>query len=165
MSVRGRVAPRRVQTRLRGRVPGTVLAYLALTKPRVIELLLVTAIPAMLLAHRGTVNPVLILNTLVGGMLAAGGANTLNCVADADIDKVMKRTERRPLARATVPRSHALVFGLALSVAAFFWLWSTTNMLSAHLAGATIAFYVLVYTLLLKRRTSQNVGVDLFRLS
>ncbi|OBG68558.1 MULTISPECIES: heme o synthase [unclassified Mycobacterium] len=153
MSVRGRVAPSQVTSR----VHGTVLAYLALTKPRVIELLLVTTIPAMLLAHRGSVNPLLILNTLVGGMLAAGGANTLNCVADADIDKVMKRTARRPLARAAVPRSHALVFGLALSVASFFWLWWTTNMLSAHLAGATIAFYVLVYTLLLKRRTSQNV--------
>ncbi|HTY27093.1 MAG TPA: heme o synthase [Mycobacterium sp.] len=134
-----------------------LLGYLALTKPRVIELLLVTTIPAMLLAHRGTVDPLLIANTLFGGMLAAAGANALNCVADADIDKVMKRTERRPLARATVPRSHALVFGLALSVASFFWLWWTTNMLSAHLAAATIAFYVLVYTLLLKRRTSQNV--------
>ena len=111
----------------------------------------------MLLADRGTVNPLLILNTLVGGLLAAAGANTLNCVADADIDKMMKRTERRPLARDTVPRSHALIFGLALSVGSFFWLWWTTNMLSAHLAGATIAFYVLVYTLLLKRRTSQNV--------
>jgi len=135
----------------------TLLGYLSLTKPRVIELLLVTTIPAMLLAHRGSVDPLLILNTLFGGMLAAGGANTLNCVADADIDKVMKRTAGRPLARATVPRSHALVFGLALSVGSFFWLWWTTNMLSAHLAAATIAFYVLVYTLLLKRRTSQNV--------
>ncbi len=135
----------------------TLLGYLALTKPRVIELLLVTTIPAMLLASRGTVDPLLILNTLFGGMLAAAGANSLNCVADADIDKLMKRTERRPLARATVPRSHALVFGLALSVASFFWLWWTTNMLSAHLAAATIAFYVLVYTLVLKRRTSQNV--------
>ena len=142
-------APSRIRT--------TLLGYLALTKPRVIELLLVTTIPAMLLADRGTVDPLLILNTLVGGLLAAAGANTLNCVADADIDKMMKRTERRPLARDSVPRSHALVFGLALSVASFFWLWWTTNMLSAHLAGATIAFYVLVYTLLLKRRTSQNV--------
>jgi protoheme IX farnesyltransferase len=139
------------------RVRSTLLGYVSLTKPRVIELLLVTTIPAMLLAHRGSVDPLLILNTLFGGMLAAGGANTLNCVADADIDKVMKRTAGRPLARATVPRSHALVFGLALSVGSFFWLWWTTNMLSAHLAAATIAFYVLVYTLLLKRRTSQNV--------
>lgn len=139
------------------RLRTSLLGYLSLTKPRVIELLLVTTIPAMLLASRGSADLILILNTLVGGMLAAGGANTLNCVADADIDKVMKRTERRPLARATVPRSHALVFGLALSVGSFFWLWWTTNMLSAHLAAATIAFYVLVYTLVLKRRTSQNV--------
>ena len=139
------------------RVRSVLLGYLSLTKPRVIELLLVTTIPAMLLADRGSVGLVLILNTLFGGMLAAGGANALNCVADADIDKVMKRTAGRPLARATVPRSHALVFGLALSVASFFWLWWTTNMLSAHLAAATIAFYVLVYTLLLKRRTAQNV--------
>ena len=149
MSIRERVAPSRVST--------TVLAYLALTKPRVIELLLVTAIPAMLLADRGTVNPLLILNTMIGGMLAAGGANTLNCVADADIDKMMKRTARRPLARAAVPTRHALVFGLVLSVASFFWLWWTTNLLSGLLAVATIAFYVFVYTLLLKRRTSQNV--------
>ena len=134
-----------------------LLGYINLTKPRVIELLLVTTIPAMLLAGRGTVDLPLILNTLFGGLLAAAGANTLNCVADADIDKVMKRTARRPLARATVPRGHALVFGLALSVGSFFWLWWTTNLLSAHLAAATIAFYVLVYTLLLKRRTSQNV--------
>ncbi|MFN8070965.1 MAG: heme o synthase [Mycobacterium sp.] len=139
------------------RLRSSALGYLALMKPRVIELLLVTTIPAMLLADRGHVDLALILNTLFGGMLAAGGANALNCVADADIDKVMKRTERRPLARSVVPRSHALVFGLALSVGSFFWLWWTTNMLSAHLAAATIAFYVLVYTLLLKRRTSQNV--------
>src|SRR6202048_2534585 len=149
VSVRGRVAPSRVRA--------TVLAYLALTKPRVIELLLVTAIPAMLLAHRGSVDPLLILNTLIGGMLAAGGANTLNCVADADIDKMMKRTARRPLARAIVPTRNALVFGLVLSVASFFWLWWTTTLLSGLLAAATIAFYVFVYPLLLKRRTSQNV--------
>ncbi|GFG76094.1 heme o synthase [Mycobacterium botniense] len=149
MSVRGHVALNRRW--------GTALAYLALTKPRVIELLLVTAIPAMLLAHRGTVHPLVILNTLIGGMLAAAGANTLNCVADADIDKVMTRTARRPLARAAVPMTNALVFGLTLSVASFFWLWWTTNLLSGLLAVATIAFYVFVYTLLLKRRTWQNV--------
>ena len=149
MSIRERVASSRLRTRL--------LAYIALTKPRVIELLLVTAIPAMLLAERGVVNPLLILNTLIGGMLAAAGANTLNCVADADIDKVMKRTALRPLARETVPTRHALVFGLVLSVGSFFWLWWTTNLLSGVLAVVTIAFYVFVYTLLLKRRTSQNV--------
>jgi protoheme IX farnesyltransferase len=149
VSIRERVAPGRIRT--------TLLAYLALTKPRVIELLLVTAIPAMLLAERGVVNPLLIANTLIGGILAAAGANTLNCVADADIDKVMKRTARRPLAQATVPTRHALVFGLALSIGSFFWLWLTTNLLSGVLAMVTIAFYVFIYTLLLKRRTSQNV--------
>ncbi|HZN81119.1 MAG TPA: UbiA family prenyltransferase, partial [Mycobacterium sp.] len=118
MSIREGVAPNRIITKL--------LGYVSLTKPRVIELLLVTTIPAMLLAHRGTVDPLLIVNTMFGGLLAAAGANTLNCVADADIDKVMKRTSRRPLAQHTVPRSHALVFGLALSVASFFWLWWTT---------------------------------------
>ncbi len=160
MSVRGRPEIRpeiEAPGRTSGRITGTLLAYLALTKPRVIELLLVTAIPAMLLAHRGSVNPLLILNTLVGGMMAAGGANTLNCVADADIDKVMKRTARRPLARAAVPTRNALIFGLALSVGSFCWLWWTTNLLSGLLAVATIAFYVFVYTLLLKRRTAQNV--------
>src|ERR1700723_4463122 len=131
VSVRGRVAPSRIR--------GTVLAYLALTKPRVIELLLVTAIPAMLLADRGHVNPLLILNTLIGGILAAGGANTLNCVADADIDKLMKRTSRRPLAREAVPTRNALVLGLVLSVGSFFWLWWTTNLLWALLAIAPFA--------------------------
>jgi heme o synthase len=149
VSIRERVAPSRIRT--------TLLAYVALTKPRVIELLLVTAIPAMLLADRGTVNPLLILNTLVGGMLAAAGANTLNCVADADIDKLMKRTALRPLARAIVPTRHALIFGLVLAVGSFFWLWWTANLLSGMLAIGTILFYVFVYTLLLKRRTSQNV--------
>ena len=143
--------------RLRTRTRVRLLAYLALTKPRVIELLLVTTIPAMLLADRGTVNPLLIVNTLFGGMLAAAGANTLNCVADADIDKLMKRTARRPLARATVPTRHALIFGLVLSAGSFAWLWWTTNLLSGVLAIVTILFYVFVYTLLLKRRTSQNV--------
>ncbi|WP_156661171.1 heme o synthase [Mycobacterium sp. 852002-51163_SCH5372311] len=168
MSVRGRVTSSRMTGaarrragpdagKARSRAAGIVLAYLALTKPRVIELLLVTAIPAMLLADRGHVSPLLILNTLIGGMMAAGGANTLNCVADADIDKVMKRTARRPLAREAVPRRNALVLGLVLSIGSFFWLWWTTNLLSGLLAVATIAFYVFVYTLLLKRRTSQNV--------
>ncbi len=150
MSVRGRVAPARA-------VAQQLLDYLAMTKPRVIELLLVTAIPAMLLAHRGTVDPLLILNTLIGGMLAAAGANTLNCVADADIDKLMQRTARRPLARAAVPTANALVLGLVLSAASFCWLWWTTNLLSGLLAVGTIAFYVFVYTLWLKRRTAQNV--------
>jgi heme o synthase len=157
VSIRERHLGRGTSSRIRSSVLARILAYVALTKPRVIELLLVTAIPAMLLAERGTVDPLLILNTLIGGMLAAAGANTLNCVADADIDKVMKRTARRPLARDTVPTRHALVFGLVLSVGSFGWLWWTSNLLSGLLAVATIAFYVFVYTLLLKRRTSQNV--------
>jgi protoheme IX farnesyltransferase len=146
----------RVDRSRSGRIGATVSDYLALTKPRTIHLVVGT-VPAMLLAHRGIVAPVLIVNTLIGGMLAAAGANTLNCVADADIDKLMKRTAGRPLARAAVSTRHALEFGLALSVGSFFWLWWTTNVLSGLLAAATIAFYVFVYTLLIKRRTSHNV--------
>ncbi|MET4613075.1 protoheme IX farnesyltransferase [Rhodococcus sp. PvR044] len=140
-----------------GRAIGKVLAYLALTKPRVIELLLVATIPAMLLADRGNVNFPLILSTLFGGWMGAASANTLNCVVDADIDKVMKRTARRPLARLAVPTSHALVFGLVLGAGSFAWLWWATNLLAAVLIVLTIAFYVLVYTMILKRRTWQNV--------
>jgi protoheme IX farnesyltransferase len=149
--------PRPEPTSAWGRATGKVLAYVALTKPRVIELLLVTTIPAMLLATRGTVQLGLIVATLVGGMMAAASANALNCVADADIDKVMKRTARRPLARDAVPTSHALVFGLVLAAASFVVLWLAANLLSGVLAIATILFYVFVYTLLLKRRTSQNI--------
>jgi protoheme IX farnesyltransferase len=133
------------------------LAYVALTKPRVIELLLVATIPAMLLAERGSVDIVLVLSTLFGGWMGAASANTLNCVVDADIDKVMKRTARRPLAREAVATSHALVFGLVLGAASFLWLWWRANLLSGLLVVATILFYVFVYTLGLKRRTSQNV--------
>ncbi|MFD4182979.1 heme o synthase [Rhodococcus sp. NPDC058514] len=140
-----------------GRATGKVLAYLALTKPRVIELLLVATIPAMLLADRGNVNFPLILSTLFGGWMGAASANTLNCVVDADIDKVMKRTARRPLARLAVPTSHALIFGLLLGAASFVWLWWATYPLAAVLIVLTIAFYVLVYTMVLKRRTWQNV--------
>jgi len=140
----------------RDRVSATLFDYLALTKPRTIHLV-VGAIPAMLLADRGVVAPLLILNTLTGAILMTAGANTLNCVADADIDKLMKRTSGRPLARGAVSPRYALVFGLALSVGSFLWLWWTTNLLTGLLAAATIAFYVLVYTLLIKRRTSHNV--------
>ncbi|MET8652795.1 MULTISPECIES: heme o synthase [Nocardia] len=133
------------------------LAYIALTKPRVIELLLVATIPTMLLADRGTVDIRLILVTLFGGWMGAASANTLNCVADADIDKVMKRTAKRPLAREAVPTSHAAIFGVTLGIASFGWLWWQANLLSGVLVVATILFYVFVYTLGLKRRTSQNV--------
>jgi len=134
-----------------------VLAYIALTKPRVIELLLVATIPAMLLADRGNVDLVLILSTLFGGWMGAASANSLNCVVDADIDKVMKRTARRPLARQAVPTRNAFVFGMVLGIASFAWLWWRANLLAGALVVATIAFYVLVYTMVLKRRTWQNV--------
>lgn len=140
-----------------GRVTGTILAYVALTKPRVIELLLVATIPAMLFADRGSVDIVLILSTLFGGWMGAASANSLNCVVDADIDKVMKRTALRPLARQAVPTRNAFVFGMVLGVASFAWLWWRANLLAGALVVLTIAFYVLVYTMVLKRRTWQNV--------
>jgi len=142
---------------LASRAMRRVLAYLALTKPRVIELLLVATIPTMLLADRGEVDIRLILVTLFGGWMGAASANTLNCVADADIDKVMKRTAKRPLAREAVPTRNAFVFGLTLGVASFAWLWWQANLLSGALVVLTILFYVFVYTLGLKRRTAQNV--------
>lgn len=144
------------------RTKATIAPYLGLTRPRVIELLLITTIPAMLLAQRGAESvslpmPLLVLTTLFGGMLAAASADILNCVADADIDQLMKRTARRPLARHALPVRNALIFGLAMGVASFLWLWATTNLFAGVLAVATIMFYVLVYTLILKRRTAQNV--------
>ena len=139
------------------RARATVGAYVALTKPRIIELLLVTTVPTMVLAARGWPGWELTLATLVGGSLAAGSANALNCWWDRDIDVVMHRTSRRPLAKHTVTPNAALVFGLALGVLATVELALTTNVLSALLADAAIAFYVCVYTMLLKRRTSQNI--------
>ncbi len=145
------------RTRRPDAVLRTLSAYVALTKPRVIELLLVTTIPAMLLAQRGVPGLWLVAATLIGGTMAAGSANALNCVADADIDAAMKRTSKRPLVTHDVGARNALVFGVALGLAAFGWLWLAANLLSAVLAVATILFYVFVYTLLLKRRTAQNI--------
>ena len=139
------------------RARATVAAYLGLTKTRIIEQLLVVTVPAMFLAHRGMPSVWLVLATLLGGAMAAASAHALNCVADADIDVKMKRTSRRPLAQGRVPPRHALVFGLALGVLSAVWLAATTNLLAAALSVAAIAFYVLVYTLLLKRRTAQNI--------
>jgi protoheme IX farnesyltransferase len=139
------------------RVRATVGAYVALTKPRIIELLLVTTVPTMVLAARGWPGWQLTLVTLVGGTLAAGSANALNCWWDRDIDQVMHRTRKRPMAQHTVTPTKALVFGLVLGVLATLELGFTTNWLSALLADAAIAFYVVVYTMLLKRRTSQNI--------
>jgi protoheme IX farnesyltransferase len=135
----------------------TVAAYVALTKPRIIELLLVSTVPTMFLAQGGLPSLWLIVATLIGGSLAAGSANALNCYIDRDIDEVMSRTSRRPLARHTVTPRNALIFGVTLGVLAVGFLWVATNALAALLALTAILFYVLVYTLLLKRRTSQNI--------
>jgi protoheme IX farnesyltransferase len=135
----------------------TVTAYVALTKPRIIELLLVTTVPTMFLAEGGVPSLRLVLATLVGGTLAAGSANTLNCYLDRDIDVVMHRTERRPLATGLVTPGEALWFGAALGVVAVGWLAVTVNILAAVLALAAILFYVCVYTMALKRRTPQNI--------
>lgn len=139
------------------RARAVAAAYLGLTKTRIIEQLLVVTVPAMFLARRGIPPVGLIVATLLGGALAAASAHALNCVIDADIDQKMKRTARRPLARGQVPPTHALVFGLVLAAVSTVWLWLTTNQLAAGLAVAAIAFYVLVYTLILKRRTAQNI--------
>lgn len=141
----------------RGRFRGVLAAYVALTKPRVIELLLVTTIPAMFLAARGVPSPWLVVVTLIGGTMSAGSANALNCVADSDIDAVMDRTKARPLVSYQVPRSHALVFGVGLGIASFLVLGFGANLLAALLSLGAILFYVFVYTLVLKRRTSQNI--------
>jgi protoheme IX farnesyltransferase len=134
-------------------------AYVALTKPRIIELLLVTTVPAMILAARGMPGGWLLLATLVGGSLAAGSANTINCYVDRDIDQIMHRTRSRPLARHTVAPRSALIFGLVLGVLATLELGFTANWLSAWLADGAIAFYVFVYTLGLKRRTPSNIVI------
>jgi heme o synthase len=151
------VAPPVVATAATRTWRDSVAAYVALTKPRIIELLLVTTVPTMVLAQQGLPPLGLVLATLVGGSLAAGSANALNCWYDRDIDGLMHRTSRRPLARQTVAPRRALVFGLVLGVLSAALLAVTTNVLSAVLAVAAIAFYVLVYTALLKRRTSQNI--------
>jgi heme o synthase len=135
----------------------------ALTKPRIIELLLVTTIPTMLLAQRGLPSIRVLIVTLVGGALAAGSANTINCYIDRDIDAMMKRTSRRPLARkaplAVVRPAEALVFGIVLGIASTLLLGTLVNWLSAVLADAAILFYVFVYTLGLKRRTPSNIVI------
>jgi protoheme IX farnesyltransferase len=134
-------------------------AYAALTKPRIIELLLVTTVPAMIVAAEGWPGLWLVVATLVGGTLSAAGANTLNQVLDRDLDRVMRRTASRPLPTERVTPGHAMVFGVALGIAGFAWLWATTNLLAALLSTAGLAFYVLVYTMWLKRTTTQNIVI------
>jgi heme o synthase len=137
----------------------SLTTYFLLTKPRIIELLLITTVPTMFLAKRGVPSPWLILTTLFGGSLSAASANVINCYLDRDIDSAMRRTRRRPLPAHQVDPVDALRFGLVLGVAGFVWLWATVNLLSAALATAAILFYVFVYTLGLKRRTAQNIVI------
>jgi protoheme IX farnesyltransferase len=134
-----------------------VAAYVGLTKPRVIELLLLTTVPVMFFAARGVPPLGLVVATVVGGTLSAGSASALNCVYDRDIDEQMRRTRRRALPRHIVSPRSALVFGLLLGVVSTVVLAVWVNVLSATLAVLANAFYVLVYTMVLKRRTTQNI--------
>ena len=155
---------RRLDERAEGVDPGVdvrerVLAYVALTKPRIIELLLITTLPAMIVAARGLPDTWLMVWTLVGGALAAGGANAINCYVDRDIDSIMQRTRRRPLPMHVVAPRNALRFGIGLGIASFALLWATVNLVSALLAVAALLFYVFVYTLALKRATPHNIVI------
>ena len=134
-------------------------SYVALTKPRIIELLLVTTLPTMIVAKRGFPSIWLMVATLAGGALAAGGANAINMVVDRDIDAVMYRTRKRPLVTGAMTPRAALVFAITLEVAAFVELWLAVNLLSAVLAVSATLFYVFVYTLWLKRTSSQNIVI------
>jgi heme o synthase len=134
-------------------------AYVALTKPRIIELLLVTTVPTMVVAERGLPSLWLIAATVVGGTLAAGGANAINMYVDRDIDALMERTKNRPLVTGVISPPSALVFAIGLEVVAFAWLWGFVNLLSAVLAVSACLFYVFVYTLWLKRTSERNIVI------
>ena len=134
-------------------------AFVALTKPRIVELLLVTTVPSMILAEQGLPPLWLIGATVVGGALAAGGANALNMYVDRDIDRLMHRTRNRPLVTGAVRPVEAVVFAVALTVGSFVWLWAFVNLLSAALAAAAAAFYVFVYSLWLKRTSIRNIVI------
>ena len=138
---------------------GSFGAYVRLTKPRVIELLLVTSVPPMLLAARGFPATRLLIAVLVGGALAAGGANTINCWVERDSDQLMNRTHSRPLPAGEIVPSHALTFGIVLNVIAFVYLALAANLLAACLTMAATLFYVFVYTIWLKPRTPQNIVI------
>lgn len=135
----------------------TIKGYIALTKPRVMELLLVTTVPVMILAQGGMPHPLLIIATVLGGAMSAGSAASFNMYLDRDIDKKMQRTENRPLVTGEVSDRGALVFSWVLAVLSTVWLWVTTNWLAAALSAGAIFFYVVIYTILLKRRTEQNI--------
>ena len=132
-------------------------AYLALTKPRVIELLLITTVPVMILAKQGLPELWLVLATLIGGALSAGSANAFNCIIDTDIDKIMGRTQKRPLVTGELSKLEAQIFATVIGLVSVLWLGLLVNWLSAALALTAELFYIFIYTLLLKRRTSQNI--------
>ena len=134
-------------------------AYVALTKPRIIELLLVTTVPTMIVAERGLPSVALMVATVIGGTLAAGGANAINMYVDRDIDAIMERTKDRPLVTGEVTPRAALAFAIGIEALAFVELWSLVNLLSAVLAVAACLFYVFVYTLWLKRTSTQNIVI------
>jgi len=133
--------------------------YVALTKPRIIELLLITTVPTMIVAERGMPSLWLIAATVIGGTLAAGGANAINMYVDRDIDALMERTKDRPLVTGLIRPQAALRFAISLEVIAFLWLWGFVNLLSAVLAVAATLFYVFVYTLWLKRTSKSNIVI------
>ncbi|MFC5338217.1 heme o synthase [Leucobacter denitrificans] len=135
----------------------TVKAYVALTKPRVMELLLVVTVPAMILAEKGLPNLWLVLATLIGGAMSAGSAGAFNCYIDREADRLMKRTKNRPLVTGEVSDRNALVFAWVLGVVSVVWLYFTTNWLAALLGLAAIFTYVVVYTMWLKGRSEQNI--------
>ena len=136
-----------------------VLAYLSLTKPRIIMLLLITTVPAMILAEGGWPSPWLMLVTVAGGAIVAGGANAMNCYFDRDIDRVMQRTRSRPLPAGQIEPERAVVFALLLAAIGFLMLETFANLLAATLTLGAFAFYVVVYTLLLKRTTPLNIVI------
>ena len=134
-------------------------AYVALTKPRIIELLLITTVPTMIVAEQGLPSLWLMVATVLGGTLAAGGANAINMYVDRDIDALMEHTKHRPLVTGVVSPTSALVFALTIEALAFVWLWSFVNLLSAVLALSATCFYVFVYTLWLKRTSKSNIVI------
>ncbi len=142
-----------------GRINELAGAYLTLVKLRVVEQLLITTVPTMFVAQRGVPNWWLVIATVIGGTLAAGGANAINMVIDRDIDALMERTKHRPLVTGVLTPRHALIFAISLEVAAFAWLWWQVNLLSAVLAVAACLFYVFVYTLWLKRSSVENIVI------
>ncbi|MFT4230709.1 MAG: heme o synthase [Microbacterium sp.] len=150
-------APPSVAASARRSLGRTVRAYVALTKPRVLELLLVTTVPVMILAQGGFPDLWLVLATVVGGSLSAGSAAAFNMYLDRDIDAHMQRTENRPLVTGEVSPRGALIFAWTLAAASTVWLWLTTNALAAAFSAFAIFFYVVIYTIVLKRRTEQNI--------